>query len=131
MALPSNINDREHQKFVDIAPGETAVRVSGENFSGSFSVTGLKVGGVHTVVSINSSSWTALPATALANRNAIAIQNESDTLVKINFSNSVSGFEGMAILPNGGERQYDIQDNIFIYGKCQSGTVSLNVEEIA
>jgi hypothetical protein len=27
MALPNAINDREFQKFVDVAPGETAVRV--------------------------------------------------------------------------------------------------------
>jgi hypothetical protein len=28
MALPNAINDREFQKFVDVAPGETAVRVA-------------------------------------------------------------------------------------------------------
>lgn len=28
MTLPTALNDREYQKFVDIAPGETAVRVS-------------------------------------------------------------------------------------------------------
>lgn len=27
MTLPNAINDREYQKFVDVAPGETAVRV--------------------------------------------------------------------------------------------------------
>lgn len=28
MTLPNAINDREYQKFVDVGPGETAVRVS-------------------------------------------------------------------------------------------------------
>jgi hypothetical protein len=28
MALPAAINDREQQKFIDVAPGETAVRVA-------------------------------------------------------------------------------------------------------
>lgn len=28
MTLPNAINDREYQKFFDVAPGETAIRVS-------------------------------------------------------------------------------------------------------
>lgn len=28
MALPIALNDREHQKFIDVSPGKTAVRVS-------------------------------------------------------------------------------------------------------
>lgn len=131
MALPNQIVDREYQKFVDVAPGETAVRVSGENFSGNFSVSGLKTGGLHTVVTLNSTTWTALPATPLADRNAISIQNESATAVKLNFNGAAAGFIGTTIFPNGGERQYDIKDDILVYGKCQSGSVQVTVEEIA
>jgi hypothetical protein len=131
MTLPNQIVDREYQKFVDVAPGQTAVRVTGQNFSGSFSVSGLKVGGLHSVVTLNSATWTALPATPLANRNAIAIQNESSTLVKVNFNGAASGFVGMSIFPNGGERQYDITEDILIYAKCQSGSVDVTIEEIA
>lgn len=33
MTLPAALNDREHQKFIDVAPGETAVRVSLQGFT--------------------------------------------------------------------------------------------------
>lgn len=131
MALPNAISDREYQKFVDVAPGETAVRVSGENFSGAFSVTGLKTGGLHTVVTLNPTTWTPLPATPLTGRNAMAIQNQSGENIKLNFDASVVGFVGMIVYPNGGERQYDISDTILIYGKSESSSVSVTVEEIA
>jgi hypothetical protein len=130
MALPTALNDREHQKFIDIAPGETAVRVSGENFSGNFSITGLKVGGKVTEVTVNDFEWTALPLVPLAERNALAIQNTSGQSVKINYTNSVSGFVGM-LIPDGGERFYDIKDDIVLFGKSSSGTAVLNIEEIA
>jgi hypothetical protein len=45
MSLPPSLNDREYQKFVDINPGETAIRISGANFSGTFTISGLSVAG--------------------------------------------------------------------------------------
>lgn len=131
VALPTSISDREQQKFVDVAPGETAVRVSGENFSGEFSVSGLKTGGLHTVVTLNPTTWTPLPATPLTGRNAISIQNTSAENVKVNFNGAASGFVGMTIFPNGGERQYDISDQILIYAKSETSVVNVTVEEIA
>jgi hypothetical protein len=130
MALPTALNDREYQKFIDISPGETAVRVSGQNFSGSFSVSGLKNGGRVTEVTINSSSWTALPPTALSNRNAMSIQNYSGVDVKLNYDNATVGYVG-AILQDGNERFYDISDAIVIYAKASSGTPTLIVEELS
>jgi len=131
MTLPSNLNDREQQKFVDVSPGTTAVRIYGDNISGSFTPSGLNIGGLVTVVELNSSTWTALPTTALANRNAISIQNQSDIEIKINYRSDVSGYVGMAVSPNGGERAYDITDNIVLYAKSESGTPSVVVEELA
>lgn len=130
MSLPSQLTDREFQKFVDVSPGETAVRVSGENFSGSFTVSGLKISGKVTEVVINSTTWTALPATPLAARNALAIQNFSGQLIKLNYSNSVVGLVG-TIVPDERERFYDISDSIVIYAKCTSGTCTIVVEELA
>ena len=131
VALPTGISDREYQKFVDVNPGETAVRVTGENFSGNFSVSGLTTGGLHTVVALNPTTWTPLPATPLAGRNAMAIQNQSGENIKLNFNGSAVGFVGMLVYPNGGERQYDISDTILIYGKSESSSVFVTVEEIA
>jgi len=99
--------------------------------TGTLSQSGLKVGGLVTVVTLNAVTWTALPLTPLANRNAMAVQNDSATRVKLNYSSGVAGFVGMVVYPNGGERNYDITDAILLYGKCESGTVDVNVEQIA
>lgn len=98
--------------------------------TGTFSRTGLSVSGKVTIVSINTSTWTALPATALTDRNAISIQNQSDETIKVNYDTGVSGFVGMEI-PAGGERFYNITDDVVIYAKSSSTTVSIAVEEVA
>lgn len=129
MALDPNINTREFEKFVE-DDGETAVRVKGSNFSGTFTPSGLNNGGLITEVTLNSATWTALPATALTNRNAIRVQNQSAIEIKLNYSGSVSGYVGVWVKPNG-ETYYDITDDIVIYGKSASGTPTVIVEEIS
>ncbi len=96
---------------------------------GSFSPSGLKVGGKVTEVNINSTTWTALPATALTNRNAMSIQNRSGQEIKINYVDDV-GYVGV-IIPNSGERFYDITDAITIYARSSDGNAKLNIEELA
>lgn len=114
-AIPDNNNPLD---------GEIAV-------TGSFAPSGLRNGGLITEVTLNSSTWTALPATALADRNAVAIQNNSSIDIKINYSSGISGYVGMRIAANGGERFYDIKNNIVLYAKSQSGTPTITVEEIS
>ena len=129
MALPTVLNDREFRKFEEVG-GEPAVRVTGQNFSGSFSGSGLKNAGRVTEVTLNDLTWTALPATPLTDRNALAIQNFSGQLVKVNYDNSVSGFVG-AHIPDGQERFYDITEDIIQYAKCASGSATVVVEELS
>jgi len=122
--------DRERDAFEwdSTIPGwrkRTTADVTGE-----IRLTGLNIAGKITEVTINNTGWTALPATALTDRNALAIQNWSDTEVKINYDNTV-GYVGMIISANGGERQYDITDNIVMYGRSSSGTKTLYIEEIS
>lgn len=128
------------------APGSDGRTVTGEDFdagtkralhvaiagalAGSFSPSGLNVGGLHTVVSINSSTWTALPATALTNRNQINIQNYSGVEIKLNYDNTVVGYVGV-VLADQAERFYQITDSIVIYAKSSAGTVNVDVEELA
>ena len=130
VALQRNISDREYDKFVDDGSGNTAVRVSGANFSGSFSVSGLKNGGKVTEVTIDDTSWTALPTSALSNRNAMAIQNYSGQDVKLNYDNAIVGYVGV-LLKDGNERFYDISDSIIIYAKSSSSSCTLIVEELS
>lgn len=124
MPLSENINDLEKAKFVELS-GETAVRTTG---TATFS--GLSVGGSVTVVALNATTWTALPASALDNRNALAVQNDSGVEVKVNYDNATVGYVGMTIRDKE-ERFYDITDSIVLYAKAASGTPSVNVEELA
>ena len=117
MTLPASIQDREQQKFVDIADGQTAVRVCG----------GLTTSGIITEVVVNDTTWTALPASPLASRKVIAIQNESGQTCKLNYDNAAAGFVGV-YLKTGAERQYD--SSVVVYAKCTTGTATLVVEEV-
>jgi hypothetical protein len=127
VALPRTIEGREYGKFDTNDEGEVVVRTTA---TGEFTFSGLKTGGKVTEVTLNSSTWTALPATPLTNRNAISIQNRSGIEIKINYDNGVSGYEGV-IIPNNGERFYDITDTIVMYAKSTTGTPTINVEELA
>ena len=130
VSLPKHINDREYDKFTTDGGGNTAVRVSGSNFSGSFRTSGLTIGGKITEVTISDSSWTALPATALPNRNAVGVQNFSGQEIKLNYDNTTVGYVGV-IMRDTDQRQYDIDDSISLYAKASSGSCVVIVEEIA
>lgn len=110
--------------------GDIAVRVSGANFSGTVSISGLREGGRITEVALNPTTWTPLPAVALLNRNALNIQNSSGEEIKVNYDSGVAGYKGI-VIGSGSERSYDIQDDIVMYGKSVSSVVNINVEEIA
>lgn len=129
MPLPQTLNDREYEKFEEVS-GLPAVRVTGTNFSGSFSISGLKIGGRVTEVTLNNLTWTALPATPLAQRNAINVQNVSGEEIKLNYNPGQAGYVGV-VVGSGSERSYDIQDDIILYAKSISSVVTINVEEIA
>lgn len=83
-----------------------------------------------TLVTINNTGWTALPATPLANRNAFCIQNRSGQEIKINYTNTDPGYVGMTIDFHG-ERNYDIGPAIIMYAKSISSSCVVNVEEIS
>jgi len=127
MALSPNINSREFDCFTTWDTGETAKRTKTQ---GTIRPSGLNVAGKITEVTLASGSWSAIPATPLSNRNAISIQNNSGTEIKVNYDNTESGYVGM-IVANGSERFYDITDSIIIYAKSQSGTPTVVVEEIS
>lgn len=101
---------------------------------GTVTIQGLNTAGRVTIVTVNDTTWTALPfgPSALPNRNAMSIQNQSPSEVKLNYDNTVVGYDGV-IIPSSGERQYDIKPGIAQYIKASpgSGTTSIAVEEIA
>lgn len=108
------------------------LRVFLDTITANFEPSGLKNAGRHQEITVNNTSWTALPSTALTDRNAIAIQNNNPTTnVKINYANDIVGYVGMTLRKNGGERQYDIKETITLYAKSESGSVTLDVEELS
>jgi hypothetical protein len=92
--------------------------------------TGLNNYGKISIVLINAITWTPLPAVAGVGRNAIQIQNRTGQETKINYSTGIAGYVGM-ILDNGGERAYDITDNVILYAKSATSPVNLTVEEVS
>lgn len=131
MTLVKNINTLENQKFTECPsdPNKPAVRSFVCNQIEA-KRSGLSIAGKITEVTLNTATWTALPATPLSNRNAITIQNPSGTEVKINFDNTVGTYTGI-IIADGSERFYDITDSIIIYAKAQTGTPTVTVEELS
>lgn len=99
---------------------------------GSTTITGLTTQGRVTVVTVNDTTWTALPPTPLTNRNQVNLQNESAADLKLNYDATIVGYVGMT-LASGSERQYGIRDTITIYAKAEpgSGSFAINVEELA
>ena len=128
MVLRRTREDREWDKFTTCDDGNTAVRTAFCSVQ-SIQPSGLTTEGKITEVSLSASSWTALPATPLTDRNAISIQNLSGIEIKVNYLDSV-GYVGM-VVASGSERFYDITDEIVIYGRAASGTPTVVVEEIA
>lgn len=108
---------------------------STDTITGTFSLSGLKIAGRVTIVSINDATWTALPpGGALTLRNAICIINTSTVEIKVNYDFPVllpAGYVGVPLEPNGNQRFYDITPAIPIYAKSFLGTVDITVEELS
>lgn len=131
--IHDDTREREHSKFVESPSrtGESAVEVVG-NFSGSVTTAGLSIAGKFTEVTIDDTTWTALPSTPLADRNSMSIQNRSGFEIKVNYDNTEVGYKGM-VIPINFERFYEIRDTVVIYAKAApgSGSIVINVEEIS
>lgn len=127
MPLSCSVEDREFNKFTTDSNGDTCVRTCGE-----FDAlpAGLNTGGKITEVTLNSSTWVALPATALTGRNGMGIQNPNGIEIKLNFDNAQAGYVGWIVRPNG-ETFMDIKEGVVIYAKAQSGTPIVVIMEVA
>lgn len=137
MALSCGIRDLEKNKFKEDGNGDVAVNtiVSSGEISGTFTPSGLNVELKVTTLVVGDTA-VALPATALDNRNSISIQNKSSNTIYIGNSDvtadtvvgTTSGFE---LLPNG-FINFDITDNVVLYGRCETGqSATVKVLELA
>ena len=129
MALSPNINDREKDKFTLNDDGDTAVRTVG-NLTGELVPAGVQIAGKITIVTVNQTTWTAIPSTPLADRKALHIQNQSDEEIKYNYDDTVVGYVGI-IVPSGGSAYIDLANDIEIYVKSSASSVDIAAEEIS
>ena len=133
MALPAHINDREQDKFEEVA-GQTTVRTKVVAGTLNYAPSGLRTAGRHTFVTVSRTSWVALPSTALTDRNGISIQNESGIDIKIRYVNTDTLWRGTRIAGNGSERFYDIKETIILYAMADPAAASdpeVIVEELS
>jgi len=144
MALPGDIRDRKHKAFIenstdggvdnrvnDIDGNASLVSILAQLVSGlNTTPSGLTIGGKITEVTLNSLTWTALPTTALTDRNGLAFQNPNGVEVKIGFDNTETGYVGWAVNASG-EFFIDVSDSITVYAKASSGTPKLVIMEVA
>jgi hypothetical protein len=126
MTLANVLPSREFDKFEDLG-GLTAVRTTG-----SATFTGLKTGGLVTHLTLNASTWSALPTTPLLGRNSLTVQNISGNgnIVLWNYSNSAPITEGFRI-EDGGFKSVAITDSVITYAKMLSGAGTIVVDEVA
>jgi hypothetical protein len=85
----------------------------------------------HTVVSINNTTWTALPATKLSGRFALLVQNQSGVEIKLNGDNTTVGYIGYRMADGNDKYYYNILEDFTLYAKSSAGTVNILVEEVA
>ena len=111
----------------DLGSNTYAIRTLGDVIA---TPSGLRTAGRITEVTLNTSTWVALPTTPLALRNAIRIQNRTGIECKLNYDPGVAGYVGLVI--DGAYDEFkDITDAIVVYGKASSGTPILVIEELS
>lgn len=140
--MPGNISGYPTTKTgVEVPCNVTTTETAGDKCSldvaikegsvtGTFTPSGLQTGGLVSQVALNSTTWTALPASAFTGRNGMGIQNDNAVQVKVNFSAGVVGFIGWTVQPNG-EFFIDVSDSITVYAKSASGTPTVTIMEVA
>lgn len=95
--------------------------------TGSLSL-GIVTQGLVTVVSINDTGWTALPAVSVADRKALCVYNTSGVEIKLNYA-TPGGYVGVPLV-SGNQRFYS-DTNIIVYARSSSGSVNVTVEEMS
>ena len=120
----------ENESGVGPAGAEQRMRVAIKSGIVNALPSGLTIGGKITEVTLNSTTWTALPATALVDRNGMGFQNDNGIKIKVGFDNTEPGFVGWSVNANG-EFFIDVSDSIISYAKAESGAPTLTVMEVA
>lgn len=99
------------------------------DINGTVKTSGLETEGKITEIPVTD-SWVALPSTALVDRNAMTIQNQGGSDVKLGYLGA-GGYVGV-LVASLSERFYNITDGITIYARCDTGeSTTLVIEELS
>jgi hypothetical protein len=133
MALPTQRGDREHSKFASDEDLGTVVKTLTKIYGAidaSFRPSGLSIGGKMTEIALTT-AWVPIPAAALADRNTLIMQNQSDNegVILINYNNT-SGSVGFRLY-DGGMKVIGVSDTITLYARMLSGTGKILIDEVA
>lgn len=135
----ADIDDGSYLVTIQVTDAESNVdteifeiAVVAQPATGTFTFTGLSTGGRITELALTDASWTAVPASALTDRNSIAVQNISGNggTVLWNYSNAAPLTEGWRI-EDGGFKSVAVRDGITIYAKMLSGSGTVAIDEVA
>lgn len=114
--------------FSFLPPGSS---LPGINITGTFETTSPIGSGKTSVVTLNNTGWTPIPAVSIPDRQGLGMQNLSGAPMLVNWSNTAPAGDGIFVA-NGAERYYSARSSAVIYGRLiglASGTVT--VEELA
>lgn len=87
------------------------------------------VAGIITKVTLSDSAWTALPTTALIDRQTVSLQNRSGQNIYVNYVNTANVADSW-VIPDQYERSWPVQEGAVIYARSSSGSVDIIVEEL-
>jgi hypothetical protein len=120
-SIPGMIYDPDLNQFLFLTGSEGAQNVLADV---------MKKGRVREV-QVNNTGWTQIPATSFSGRRVVAIQNESNSEVKINHEVSPDpGYIGV-VIPTFEERIYTLDEGTFLYARAKNGTQTIIVEELS
>lgn len=100
------------------------------NIVGTFTPSGLNTAGKLTQITLNIATWTALPATALTDRNGVGFQNRTSDQVLVGFISGAATTLGWTVDVNG-EFFIDVTDAVVIFGLALTGTPTITVMEVS
>lgn len=75
-----------------------------------------------------STTWTALPTTAMSGRALVEVANKGENKLYFSFDNTAAIQHRFAIA-SGSFRIFPIQDNLVLYGRSQTGSTRVIVTE--
>lgn len=121
---------------IEIVPGDKAeyrIRTSSD-VTGEITPSGLKIELKTSTVTVGTTA-TAIPATALSDRNALAIHNKSSTQTLYIGPSSVTADDaastgGWEVEP-GGRIQFDVTEAVVVYGVYPTSSEAVKIMEIA